>query len=90
LAQIHVGDEATLRVDSNQSQVWRHHLETIDPRAKVIDEKVVFVAEVDIEGETTDLRPGMKGTVTLSSGFRSTAWLLFHRPYRWLAKKLWW
>jgi len=90
LAQIHMGDEATLRVDSNQSQVWRHHLETIDPRAKVIDEKVVFVAEVDIEGETTDLRPGMKGTVTLSSGFRSTAWLLFHRPYRWLAKKLWW
>jgi len=90
LAQIHVGDEATLRVDSNQSQVWRHKLESIDPRAKVIDDKVVFVAEVEIDGETADLRPGMKGTVTLSSGFRSTAWLLFHRPYQWLAKKLWW
>lgn len=90
LAQIHALDAAALRVDSNQGQVWRGKLERIDPRAKVIDEQVVFVAEVEIADAMGDLKPGMKGSVTLSSGYRSVGWLLFHQPYNWLLKKLWW
>lgn len=90
LAQIHVGDDAALRVDSHQSQVWHGKLERIDPRAKIIDENVVFVAELEISGTVHELKPGMKGTVTLSSGTRSLGWLLFHRPYQWLLKKLLW
>ena len=90
LAQIHVGDEATLRVDSHHGQVWRGKLERIDPRAKIIDEKVVFIAELEIVDGVNELKPGMKGTVALSSGARSISWLLFHRPYRWLLKKLLW
>ena len=90
LAQIHVADRATLRVDSHQGNVWRGELERIDPRAKIIDEKVVFVAELEIDGGVNELKPGMKGTVTLSSGTRTVGWLLFHRPYQWLLKKLLW
>lgn len=90
LAQIHVGDAAALRVDSQHGQLWRGKLQRIDPRAKVIDEKIVFVAEAEISGGTTELKPGMKGTMTLSSGYRSIAWLLFNRPYQWFMKKLLW
>jgi RND family efflux transporter MFP subunit len=52
LAQIHVGDAATLHVDSQPGQSWRGKLDRIDPRAQVIDEKIVFVAEVEISGGT--------------------------------------
>jgi biotin carboxyl carrier protein len=90
LPQIHVGDAAALRVDSHQGLVWHGQLERIDPRAKIIDEQVVFVAELEISGGVEELKPGMKGTVTLSSGMRSIGWLLFHRPYQWLLKKLLW
>ena len=90
LAQIRVGHEATLRVDSHRENVWQGKLERIDPRAKIIDESVVFVAELEIEGGVNELKPGMKGTVTLSSGTRSLGWLLFQRPYQWLLKKLLW
>ncbi len=90
LSQIHVGDEVVLRVDSHHGKLWHGKLESIDPRAKIIDEKVVFVAEVEIDGGKSELKPGMKGTVTLSAGHRTTAWILFHRPYTWLMKKLLW
>ncbi|MCC6512170.1 MAG: efflux RND transporter periplasmic adaptor subunit [Pirellulaceae bacterium] len=90
LAEIHAGDQATLRVDANQNQVWTGQLERIDPRAKVIDDQVIFVAELEIQSAGGDLKPGMKGSVTLSSGYRSIGWLLFHRPYRWLLKKMFW
>ncbi len=89
LPEIHVGDQATLRVDSDASQLWSGKLERIDPRARVIDDQIVFVGELEIEGGA-ELKPGMKGTVTMTSGGRSVGWLLFHRPWQWLLKKLFW
>ncbi len=90
LAEIHAGDAATLRVESDSSRTWQGKLERIDPRSKVIDDAIVFVAEIELHDTAGQLKPGMKGSVTLSSGYRSTGWLLFHRPYQWLLKKLLW
>ncbi len=90
LAEIHAGDAATLRVDSDHNRTWQGKLERIDPRSKIIDENIVFVAEIELQGTAGELKPGMKGSVALSSGYRSVGWLLFHRPYQWLLKKLLW
>lgn len=90
LAEIHAGDLATLRVDSDHSRTWQGKLERIDPRSKVIDDNIVFVAEVELQATGGALKPGMKGSVALSSGYRSVGWLLFNRPYQWLLKKLLW
>ncbi len=90
LAQIHVGDQATVRVDAAQGEQWQGRLARIDPRGQVIDSKVVFVAELDVENRDQLLRPGMKGSVSVSAGSRSLGWLLFHRPYVWVMKKLVW
>lgn len=90
LSEIHVGDLATLRVDADHSRTWQGKLERIDPRSKVIDDNIVFVAEVELNDTAGELKPGMKGSVALCSGYRSVGWLLFNRPYQWLLKKLLW
>jgi biotin carboxyl carrier protein len=90
LAQIPTGSPATVRVDAAQGSSWQGKLSRIDPRGQVIDSKVVFVAEMEVANRDTLLRPGMKGSVRLSAGSRTIGWLLFHRPYVWLMKKLAW
>ncbi len=90
LGEIHVGDAATVRVDSAFGNAWSGTISRIDPRAAVIDDKVCFVADVEVDNAENRLRPGMQGTVRISTGFKSIGWLIFHRPYRWLMKNLVW
>ncbi|MFO1063162.1 MAG: efflux RND transporter periplasmic adaptor subunit [Pirellulales bacterium] len=90
LGQVQVGNEVTLRVDSASDRTWDGKIGRIDPRAKIVEDKVVFVAEVEVADAAEALRPGMKGSVTISAGPRTVGWLLFNRPYQWLMKKLLW
>ena len=90
LGEINVGDAVTVRVDSAFGTAWSGTISRIDPRAAVIDDKVCFVADVEVDNADNRLRPGMQGTVRISTGFKSIGWLIFHRPYRWLMKNLVW
>ncbi len=90
LGEINVGDTVTVRVDSAFGTAWSGTISRIDPRAAVIDDKVCFVADVEVDNADNRLRPGMQGTVRISTGFKSIGWLIFHRPYRWLMKNLVW
>jgi len=88
LARIEVGNSATVRVDAAPGATWTAELGRIDPRGKIVDSEVVFGASIDVNNETTQLRPGMKGTARLSAGTQTIGWLLFYRPSLWAMKKL--
>lgn len=90
LSVMDVGDTAIAHFDAAQGERWTGQIERIDPRGQVIDSQVVFVAEMQIANEAHALRPGMRGTVRVSAGQKSLGWLLFHRPYTWVMKKLIW
>jgi hypothetical protein len=90
LAQIEVGDEATIRVDSAPGTKWTAKLNRIDPRGQVVDSDVVFNASLDVDNHTNQLRPGMQGTSRIAAGTQTIGWLLFHRPILWTMKKLAW
>ncbi len=90
LGQIPSNSIATMRVDAAHGTSWRGRVSRIDPRGQVVDSKVAFLAEMEVINDNTALRPGMKGAVRLSAGTRTIGWLLFHRPYVWLMKKLAW
>jgi multidrug efflux pump subunit AcrA (membrane-fusion protein) len=90
LGEIAVDDSATVRIDSAYGEAWQGTLSRIDPRAAVIDNKVRFVADMEVENRESCLRPGMKGSVRINAGYKSIGWLIFHRPYRWLMKNLVW
>lgn len=90
LSVMEVGNTAIAHFDAAQGTRWNGQIERIDPRGQVIDAQVVFLAEMQIANEDNALRPGMRGTVRVSAGQKSLGWLLFHRPYTWVMKKLVW
>ncbi|MBX3423809.1 MAG: HlyD family efflux transporter periplasmic adaptor subunit [Pirellulaceae bacterium] len=90
LGQIDVHTPVLLRVDSAHGQSWTGKVRRIDPRGHVEANRVVFFAETEVENQDQALRPGMRGTVRLSAGWKSLGWLAFHRPYIWFMKKFAW
>lgn len=90
LGEIEVDDSATVRIDSAYGEAWKGTLSRIDPRAAVIDDKVRFVADMEVENRENRLRPGMKGSVRIDAGYKTIGWAIIHRPYRWLMKNLVW
>ena len=90
LAQINVGDEVSVRSDASGIATFRGKISRIEPRATVIDEAAVFVADVVIHDPELLLRPGMKASAQINAGWRTLGWYLFNRPYRWIANQWIW
>ena len=90
LAQINVGDEVSVRSDASGIATFRGKISRIEPRATVIDEAAVFIADVVIHDPELQLRPGMKASAQINAGWRTLGWYLFNRPYRWIANQWIW
>ena len=90
LAQINVGDEVSIRSDASGIASFRGKISRIEPRATVIDDAAVFVADVVIHDPKLQLRPGMKAKAQIEAGCRSIGWYLFNRPYTWIANQWIW
>lgn len=90
LGLISVGTPITLRVDAAHGHQWQETIQRIDPRGRPENSQVVFYAEAEVDNQAQLLRPGMRGSVRLAPGMKSLGWILFHRPYIWLMKKLAW
>jgi hypothetical protein len=90
LGQIRVGDTISVRADSAGTERFSGNISRIEPRASISDEGVFFVADVMIQDAEQRLRPGMKATAVVDAGWKSIGWLLFSRPYRWLANQWVW
>ena len=90
LGIISVGDSVTIRSDASGGATFSGKISRIEPRATVIDEAAVFVADVAIRDPELKLRPGMKATAQIRAGWKSLGWILFNRPYRWIANQWIW
>jgi RND family efflux transporter MFP subunit len=90
LEQIHVGDSVTVRSDATGFRGFHGTIHRIEPRATIIDNSAIFVADVIINDSADQLRPGMKATARIDAGWRSIGWLMFHRPLQWLAQQWVW
>ena len=90
LAEINVGDEVSVRSDASGIATFRGKISRIEPRATVIEEAAVFVADVVIHDPDRQLRPGMKASAQINAGWRTLGWYLFNRPFRWIANQWIW
>ncbi len=90
LGRLKVGTPVTIRVDAAEGDKWSGEVERIDPRGRLEGSEVVFEAETVVQNAQQSLRPGMRGSARLSSGWYSLGWMIFHRPYIWVMKKLAW
>lgn len=75
------GMSVQLKFDSFPFKTFSAEIQRVHPRAEVVDDESVFVADVVLENTSGRLRPGMNGTAKVSSGWSPLAWNLFHRPW---------
>lgn len=60
---------------------WTGTVKCIFPSTEIVNDKAVFVAEVEIENDEMKLKPGMEGTAKIRSNRACLGWSLFHRPW---------
>lgn len=79
--------KVTVRFDGVDSE-FTGTINRIHPRSEVRDGHNVFIAEVVIDNDDAQLRPGMSGYARIHGRVRSLGWSLFHRPWEHFCKSL--
>ncbi len=81
ISYVRPGMEVRIRLEAYPRKAFTAQLTRIVPQAEINDDRLVFLAEAELENAAETLRPGMNGRATLIGRRRSTIWLLFHKPY---------
>lgn len=88
VAEVPADTQATIRLEAFPGQRLTGTLHRICPRAELRRKQQIFVGEIPLPNESGQLRPGMRGRVSLSAGQSTLGWRLFHRA---LTKfQMWW
>ena len=68
MANVHVGEAATVRVDAFPDRTFEGSVEKIEPQAVVLQGVTFFPVQVTVHNEDRALMPGMNGEVTMNAG----------------------
>jgi len=90
ISHIRAGQSVDIRLDAYPGRGWEAPLERVQPRAEIRDEQNVFVAEIELDNADERLRPGMKGRAKIATPHRPLGWILFHKPWEFVVKRLAW
>ncbi|MFM7070550.1 MAG: efflux RND transporter periplasmic adaptor subunit, partial [Planctomycetota bacterium] len=90
VSHVRPGQSVDIRLDAYPGRAWAAPLERIQPRAEIREEENVFVAEIELENVDERLRPGMKGRAKVATDRRPLGWILFHKPWEYVVKRLAW
>ena len=90
ISYIAVGQKVDVRLDAFPGQMWETVAARVQPRSEIRDEDNVFIAEAELNNADGRLRPGMKGRAKLETDKRPLGWILFHKPWEYVTKKLSW
>ena len=90
ISHLRPGQTVDIRLDAYPGRAWEAPLERVQPRAEIRDEQNVFVAEIELSNADERLRPGMKGRAKVATESRPIGWILFHKPWEYVVKRLAW
>jgi multidrug resistance efflux pump len=79
-----------IRLDAYPGMQWQATMTQLHPRSEIRDENNVFIAEAELDNAAGSLRPGMKGRARVEATNRPIGWILFHKPWEFISKKLQW
>lgn len=87
IRHVQSGMPLQLQLNSMPGTVVDATVERIYPKAELIDDENVFVAEAAVESSGLLLKPGMRGEAEISTGARPLGWNLFHKA--WATTRYW-
>ena len=81
IVHIETSYRVVFALDAYPRRKWDGTISKIHPRARLLDNASVFIAEVELDNSSGLLRPGMKGNAKVESQTHPLVWILFHKPY---------
>ena len=81
ITHIKIGQTVTVRMDAYASDSWTGKLLRVHPAAEMRDNEHVFIGELELDNPDLRLRPGMRGTVKITTPARPVFWNIFHKPW---------
>jgi hypothetical protein len=90
IAHIRAKQPMTVWLDAYPGQSRQVRVARVQPRSEIRDSENVFIAEAPLANSDGRLRPGMKGRAKIVAPNRRLGWILFHKPWEYLVKRLTW
>jgi multidrug resistance efflux pump len=90
ISHIDVEQTIDVRLDAYPGQAWQVVVAKVQPRSETRERDNVFIAEAELDNIDGRLRPGMKGRAKVRTPHRPLGWILFHKPWEYVTKKLLW
>ena len=90
VSQVDEGQAIVVRLDAYPGDRWQAVVTKVQPRSEIREQDNVFVAEAALDNTDGRLRPGMRGRAKIVTPRRPLGWILFHKSWEFLTKKLIW
>lgn len=81
ISYIETGMDVEIKLNSFPFKNWTGKIEKIQPRAEIINDESVFIAQVQLPNEALLLRPGLKGAAKVRAKAYPIGWNLFHKAW---------
>ncbi|MEZ6090370.1 MAG: efflux RND transporter periplasmic adaptor subunit [Pirellulaceae bacterium] len=87
-----IGTSQSVRIWLDAAPGWsrQSNIKRIHQRSELRENASVYIAQAELSNDEHTLRPGMNGTAAIEAGYKPIAWLLFHRPYDAIRKRIGW
>ena len=75
------GQTVSIKLNAFPFKTWTGTIEKIHPSSEIIESESVFVAQVRLNNQEDQLRPGMQGSAKISTHYSPIGWNLFHQSW---------
>jgi len=89
VSQLRVGEKAAIKLNSYPMRTFHGQVAVVSPKAEAQGESRVFYARVAVSNPDGAMRTGMEGRGKISSGWRTSGYVLFRKPVVWLYSRIW-
>jgi multidrug efflux pump subunit AcrA (membrane-fusion protein) len=89
VGQLRIGENAAIKLNSYPTRTFHGKVVVVSPKAEALGESHVFYARIAVPNSDGAMRAGMEGRGKISSGWRTSGYVLFRKPVLWLYSRLW-
>jgi RND family efflux transporter MFP subunit len=89
VSMLRTGEKAVIKLNSYATRTFRGEVTVVSPNGEAQGDTRVFYARVTVANSDGAMRTGMEGRGKISSGWRTSGFVLFRKPVIWMYSRLW-
>jgi RND family efflux transporter MFP subunit len=89
VALLRAGQRAAIKLNSYPTKTFHGTVVVVSPRGELRGDDRFFFARVAVSNPDGLIRAGMEGRAKVSTGWRTSGYVLFRRPALWIYSRIW-